>query len=302
MQQLSQVLENMPQSASEKSPDTSSIQPRGSTAVVGKTSIPDPTTLVSLRELAQTAQRGEMVTDQSLEASLRQHFGSRLVMTHKMKPVYGLTGGYDEKPDGFYVFLAELNDNEQKFYEAIEFFNKPASNQVVAGQIARLRVTMLRSAEENTDIELLVDTLVADCRSYPADILIAVCETWRREQKFFPFPKDFIEKLENAVQFRRSLLKAFTAARNPQLTQSVKPVIAADPRLGIHWKVLPRAQWMRQHYDWWIGEAEKMVDLATQNPNFMDLVGWQAEVARRKAEHVAANRPNSSFEGKVDAT
>jgi hypothetical protein len=198
---------------------------------------------------------------------------------------YGGAHGYEDRVDGFDITLDGLADEEMKFYDALEFFNRPASPQFIAGQIARLRVSMPRRAEENTDIEMLVDVMVEDCRNYPADVIGHVTQAWRLENRYFPMPKEFRIKLDQAMGFRKAVWSCFQEKRNPLLAKKAETKqIAADPRLGVHWRDLPKENWMRQHFAWAIGECENMLKLAEANSASMDPEFWKAKTAVLRAE------------------
>ena len=244
-----------------------------------------PSILESLRFLAEATKRGELLSDESLKELLRQHFGSRLVITEVVDHRYSGPNGYEPTRLGFRIDLDGLTDQEMKFYDAMEFFNRPATPEFIAGQIARLRVSMPRRAEENMDIELLVDVMVDDCREYPADVIAHVAKQWRLENRFFPIPKDFRAKLEQAMAFRRAIWECFQEKRNPLLAaKSEAKRIEADPRLQEHWKVLPRDQWLQIHYEWWVADAERMVALNNEHGRVNQADEWQVELERRRQE------------------
>jgi len=216
---------------------------------------------------------------------LQQHFGSRLAITEVVDHRYFGPKGYEPTRLGITVDLDGVADDEMKFYDALEFFNRPAPPEVIAGQIARLRVSMPRRAEENMDIELLVDVMVDDCRGFPADVIAHVAKQWRLENRFFPIPKDFRAKLDEAVAFRRAVWNCFQEKRNPLLARKAEAKrISADPRLQDHWKALLRAQWLPQHYEWWIDDAAHMVDLSRKHGRTGQADEWQVEYERRIRE------------------
>jgi len=104
-----------------------------------------------------------------------------------------------------------------KFYDGLEYFNRPAKPEFMAGQIARLRVSIPRRAEDNQDIELLVDVMVEDCREYSADVIRYVVQNWRLHNRFFPIPKDFRQKLDEAMAFRRAILAVLSGKTEPDV-------------------------------------------------------------------------------------
>jgi hypothetical protein len=287
MKSLSQVLENSPNLSPEKTISTSLIRQHGLTAADGTTSI-TPSTLDSLRFLAETTKRGDLLSDESLKELLLQHFGSRLAITEVVDHRYHGPNGYEPTRLGFRIVLDGLADDEMKFYDALEFFNRPATAEFIAGQIARLRVSMPRRAEENMDIELLVDVMVDDCREYPADIIAHVAKQWRLENRFFPIPKDFRAKLEQSMAFRRAIWNCFQEKRDPMLAaKSEAKRLAADHRLGMHYRELAKKEWLRCHWDWYVGDAEHMVRLSREQNRTQQTDEWKVEYERRMAEREA---------------
>lgn len=174
---------------------------------------PSATALDALRNLAKQAGSGIPVTDASLQASLRQAFGSRLVLKPKKKAVYEREFGYDEEDDGWDIAFTHFGSEDGPLVRAIEFFNKPATSRQIVGVITRMRVSLLRRTEDNDDVEVLIDTLSGLCREYPADVVIGVAQRWIKTEKFFPIPKEFLEALDNAVAFRKALLSAVSATK-----------------------------------------------------------------------------------------
>jgi hypothetical protein len=210
-------------------------------------------------------------------------------MRPKVRRVYGEDGGYDEIFDGHEISLDCLHGGENSIYQAVEFLRRRAKPQHIAGLIARMRVSLIRRAEDNADAEILMDTLMDICSPYPYDIVKATTDKWLKTKKFFPIPSEFKAELDELFAFREGIFQAFELHRNPILARErAARKISADPRFGVHFKALPRKEWMKQHYDWWVEEAEGMVNLARQNPALMNPAVWEAEVNRRNAERIAA--------------
>lgn len=273
MQQLCQVLEAIQNPAEDKTQPTQHIPQHGLTVVGGAIS---NQVSEQIRSLGLQAKAGRVVTDESLEALLNAHFGSRLVLKKKTR----LTADYDVINDGYHVEIDGLGDNEMRLFDMIDYLNKPSDPVLAAGQIARLRITMPRRDEANQDIELLVDTLVEDCREYPPDILQAECQRWRREERWFPSPKDFRRRLDAAVSLRRAIRSAFERSRNPLLQK--REVKKIEPPLPRHDK--PKKIWNEQDWNDHIEDALGMVELAKKNPTVIDVAGWEDEVKRRQQE------------------
>lgn len=176
------------------------------------------TALAALRNQADQAKRGIMVSDESLLQSLKQVLGSRLATKKKYQPVYNRPGGYDEDFTGYAVSLDALHDSEMKLFDAIEFFNRPVDPHQVAditSMVTRMRVSLLRKAEDNNDAEMLVDTAIGVLSRYPFDIVMGLTNEWLTKRKFFPLPYEMVAELDLAVSLRRSLLSTFERIRNP---------------------------------------------------------------------------------------
>lgn len=252
--------------------------------------------LKTLRDLALNVSKGRPMDDEMCKTLLAQHFGpSRFASNVRLKHIYGGEGGYDCQISEVDISLDALHDSEMKLYDALEYLNRPAPYEFVARQLAALRVVMARRGEAKDDLTLLIDTYANHLAEFPPDVVKFICDKIIDDAKWFPLISEMRSQMLAMVQWRRAVWNCFQEKRDPALAARAEAKrIAGDPRLGIHWKVLARNQWMDQHYEWWIGEAEKMVDLAAQNPGFMDLAGWNAEVERRKAERREAAAARSS--------
>jgi hypothetical protein len=246
---------------------------------------PSATVLGGLRDLAKDALTGAEVSDQSLLALLKQHFGSRLVIKEKMRQINDNDGGYDSRLCCYGVELDGLGDDEMSIFEALEFFNKPAKPEIVAGCFAKMRTVLLRRNETEQDIEILIDTLVDLCRHFPNDVIVSSSRQWMQEKKFFPIPKEFIALCDEKMFLRRAIVKTFEECRNPLLAGKREAKrITSDPRLQMHFKELPREKWLECHYDLWIAEADKMEAMYADNKDTTKSSEWREEANRRRDE------------------
>ena len=246
------------------------------------------TVLDGLRNLAASANRGELVSDEKLQESLTQAFGSRIAIKKSWRRVYDKDGGYDEVPDGFRVRLDVLNDTEMKVFDALDFFNRPIQSeqvQAVTGMLTRMRVSMLRRNENEDDIEMLIDTAMSVCIKYPFDVVMSLTEQWLTTRKFFPLPCEMKEELDDAVALRRSLLACFERTRQTTLAPSAKN-LSLPRKKDRH--DLPREKWTPQDWDAHIADAENMLNLARQNPTMFKVEDWHEEVSRRMGQKSAA--------------
>lgn len=276
----STLLQNSKSMPNQPAQNLSTIgNPQENQCLTGKQ--PSEIVLGKLQSIAQSVQQGRLMDDQELKASLEQHFGSRLAIRESVKRVYG-DHGYDEIFDGFIIELDQLANEEMRIYDALQFFNRCASIEVLAGEMAKLRVSMPRRAEENTDIELLIDVMVEDCCKYPADVVKSVSQRWRLENRFFPTPKAFRAKLEEAVAFRRAIWNCLQEKRNPMLPSAQKKRLEDENKKD--WKQIPRSQWDPSMWAAWIADAEGMLKLAQENPVFLNPDEWQKEVENRRSQ------------------
>ena len=287
LRQISTVLNSLPISASNPTEPQKNLSIIGnqpeSQCAIGKP--PSAIVLDSLRSIAQNVIQGRLMDDQMLETLLAQHFGSQRFETKsKLKHVYG-ENGYDSYIETYAVKLDHIFDNEMKLYDAVEFLNRPASRDFVERQVARLRVVMARISESNDDLALLLDTYGAHLSEFPPDIVKAVCDKIIDDRKWFPLVSEMRQEMQRLVQFRKSIWNKFQALRNSLLAaQEKQKQLEADPRLGTHFKALPRSQWLPQHYAWWIEDAERMLELAVQNPSIYNPESWMKEISRRHTE------------------
>ena len=57
-----------------------------------------------------------------------------------------------------------------------------------------------------------------------------------------------------------------------------------DPRAQMHFKSLPRKDWLPVHYEDWVGDAERMITLMREQKRETDADAWQVEYERRTTE------------------
>lgn len=219
------------------------------------------------------------MNDQALHRLLKQHCGSLLDMQQKTKIKYSEVGDCDFEELGWDVVSNEPPPAE--IFDIMEYFNRPASPDFVAANLSRLRITLIRRAESESDMELLIDTLYGLIKGYPADLIALAANRWLREERFFPLPKEFCDFIEARVAFRRAVLDGLKAGPKA-LPPPPPPMAEAD------WRDLPRLRWDAACWAAYVAEARGMVKLAEENPGSLDLEGWLAEVNKREAEWSAA--------------
>src|ERR1700704_1467347 len=198
---LGEILEALPSQANSVSTQSgntksSSITGAGAVMLVPIGKPPSETVLGKLRNIAQSVSKGSLMDDRELEMSLAQHFGSRLVCKKKYERVYGADHGYDEKVSGNDVTDENFADAEMKLFDAIDFLNKPASPQFVAGKLAQLRAVMARASESQNDIEIVIATYAEHIRQYPQDIVAYVIDRCIHTRKWFPLISELCAEME----------------------------------------------------------------------------------------------------------
>jgi hypothetical protein len=288
---LGQILDALPSqgnSDSMQSASAENLSITGAVAVmpaqIGK--LPSETVLGKLRNIAQNVSGGRLMDDQELEMSLAQHFGSRLECKKKLDHSYGADGGYNSKVIGNEATVDRLDDCEMKLFDAIEFLNRPASPQFVAGKLAQLRAVMARASESQSDIEIVIATYTDHIRGYPADIVAYAIDRCIHTKKWFPLVSELCREMEDLVSFRRAILRCFEGARNPLLARKAEAKrIAADPRLEMSHRELEKKHWLNCHWRWYVEDAEHMAQLNRDNGRMTQADEWQVIAEKRQAEH-----------------
>lgn len=297
-QPLSAILSNLTSTASLNPQNSTStpLPPEKSLSTIGAPKEnpcaigrpPSAIVLDKLRGIAQSVLLGKLLDDQALETLLAQHFtSSRFASKPIVKNSYG-KDGYDYEITGYAIKLDAVHDDEMALFTAVEFLNRPASHEFVTRQLARLRTVMARAQESNQDLAVLIDTYDDHLAQFPSDIVKTVCDRVIDNRKWFPLVSELRTEMDALLRYRKSLLEAFERCRSPMLPKNVKPLLEADARLGVHWKMLSRKDWLPQHYDWWIGEAEDMLRMANETPAFIHKEVWQPELERRRAARAEA--------------
>jgi len=125
------------------------------------------------------------------------------------------------------VSLTNLEDCEIKLFDAIDYFNAPASESFISGKLAQLRSVMARTSETNDDIMLVLTTYGQQLRGYPADIIAYVIDNTIRTKKWFPLVCDLIKEIEQLVGLRRSIMRIFEDCRRGKLALELGKYISA---------------------------------------------------------------------------
>ena len=259
------------ESNSEKQPQNSSITGKDEATPAPTGRQLSATALGTLQNIARNAVQGILADDQALRASLTRHFGQRLDIRARCsfgdeKPAFDVTG-YDVK-------IADFGTpGDAKMLEAMQVLNRPVRMDFAAGCVAKMRITMARRNESERDMDVLIDTMMNFFKIYPMDVVAWATEHWMKTQKFFPVPKEILDLMDEAVMFRRAVLAAMEPA---------KPSLKA-PEAPRTYKETKKPDWDKAMWLAYLADAEKMLALAKQNPTFMNVPEWEAEVVKRKA-------------------
>lgn len=206
-----------------------------------------------LRGIAQSVRQGATGTDKALLTLLGQYYGSALSAREIKSPVYDGHGGYRERQSGWEITATSPAD--ATVIEALEFINRPAPLKFIEGKLAELRVQTVRRNESNDDVQLLIASMAARLKEFPADIIAAVFEDWMEHNKFFPTRDELIPMLNERFMFRRALLEAVKNPKEPQ------PKIETR----IDYRNVPRAQWGATHFLQRIQDAIGFADVWKKN-------------------------------------
>ena len=206
---------------------------------------------------------------------LVQHFGQQRLGVKPLTEHRYSENGYECTIVGYQISFSGLENQELKILDALEFFNRRATPEFLARKLAQLREVMARTNESNQDISLLIETYSEHLEQYPPDVVAYVIDKAIATKKWFPLVSELRSEMESLVRFRKTILDAFAASRNPMIEQKPVQAIEADPRLSIHWKQLSKSEWLPQHFEWAIEEVSDMLELAKQNPNYLNVSMWE---------------------------
>ena len=148
---------------------------------------------------------------------MKQHFGpSRFTTKEKIKHLYG-PNGYDYEVEGYDLALDALADCEMNIFEAIDFFNRPATYDFVAKQVGILKSVMASRNQTSEDMTVLVDVYAGMLEQYPPDAIASVVREIIETEKWMPTVSEIKKKLDKVVQYRTSILRLFQQKRQETL-------------------------------------------------------------------------------------
>ena len=132
----------------------------------------------------------------------------------------------------------------------------PAPVDMIVRELTAMSLGMARRKDQEADYRGLLMVYARDLGEYPEDVISSCCEHLRREQKFFPTISEMRNACEKQIEFRRALANEINA-----LMSGKKRLGPPDPRAQMHFKSLPRKDWLPVHYEDWVGDAERMITL-----------------------------------------
>lgn len=169
--------------------------------------------------------------------------------------------------------ITEVKD----FYTEMLELCQPTPVSVVISELTAMTISMARRADQEADYKALLLVYAKDLSEYPEDVILDTCTHMRRSQKFFPTISELIAACEERYEFRRLL-----RAECESLLEGRKALIAPDNPAEMHFKSLPVKEWLPLHYDQWVEEAERMVELCKQNPDAFKEAEWKEFAERRR--------------------
>lgn len=259
MEKLSKVLSDsrIMSSKPESKNDLSNTHHRGSMPVAGMTSIATPHQIDQHLKAILKSQRNLFTTFKKLDIT-KENFG--FVRSREVPEIRG----------------TDIGAVKEVYRQCLELCGGAGPERIVA-ELTAMSVSMVRRADtDNYRTQLLV--YARDLEEYPEDVILEACTDIRRSNKFFPSISELIDACEERYEFRRALKKECE-----MLLEGRKKLIPHDPRGELHWKEIPQKDWLPQHYDWWVSEAERMLELAKQNEGILTADSWVQEIERRKS-------------------
>lgn len=287
---LGQILQDLPFAPTSASTPTES--PANSSTIGNQSENPCPTgkqlsvtVLESLRNIARSANSGKLASDRELETLLERQLGpQRFAVRKNYRHCHSDENGYFSVLDSVEIELDALHDGELALLDALEFLNRPCPPTVAAKSLAKMKSVMAERSASNQDLTLAIVTISERLERYPTDVVVHVIDEIIDTQKWFPDVPSLLEKLEESMIFRRAVLKRMQDLRNPLLPKNPQKQIGSDPRLSMTYQELPKKKWLRQHFDWWISDAEKMAEVFRKHNDPTKTAEWEAIAADRRKE------------------
>ncbi|MGE0190267.1 MAG: hypothetical protein AB7Q04_13405 [Steroidobacteraceae bacterium] len=114
-----------------------------------------------------------------------------------------------------------------KLFDAVDFLNRPASPNFVAGKMAELRAVMARAAQSSDDVELTLGVYTAHISKYPPDVVSYVVSEVIETKKWFPLVSELIREMESIVAMRRGVMRSFEKCRQKTLANELGKYLSA---------------------------------------------------------------------------
>jgi hypothetical protein len=111
-----------------------------------------------------------------------------------------------------YRLVREVDDRERAAMCALILpFVATANGQVVRGELARLRSSVVTRNQDEDEVTMRLQVLGEECEEWPADVVRAALRGWARREKFFPCLAELREELQRHGSARRSLARMLAA-------------------------------------------------------------------------------------------
>ena len=164
-----------------------------------------PTTSAEAQALLATA------TPAAIEEALPAWLPPSIAST--IKPVWRTRPGsdpeiWDDAFIGGYRLEGDLDaEAAREALALLELLDQRAERREYAKALGRLKAVTISRASTAEDLALQIDTLASELIEYPIDVAREACSTSARTNRFFPTCAELRELCEDAVLFRRALMR-----------------------------------------------------------------------------------------------
>lgn len=159
-----------------------------------------PTVVLALRE----ADLADL--DRAIVASLPPSIASTLMPRYRdrIDPKYG----FDTEFLGFAVGELVPQADKETAKQSLVMFMRPADEQTIKREIARLRVSTKSRAETDDDMAMGFQVLAEECAKYPPDVVILALRSWAGMETFYPSLAEMRDRLQRGVRKRKAVWEA----------------------------------------------------------------------------------------------
>ena len=139
--------------------------------------------------------------DETVEASLRQVLGSRLV-----ERTEGFTSdyGYDFRFAGYELSGPTSSEEIADVRAIVDCACRPLDRADLARELTKLRLVCVSKLADE-DFEGWMTVIIEEVEEFPAAVVIGACKRWRRREKFLPTCAEIREECHQLNRRRHSL-------------------------------------------------------------------------------------------------